>query len=416
MSSKMSTGLSTIPRRDHSRPEHSSIPKSAFSSASSSSDALSESSEESSDGASSGPSDRVSTDFSRPQRPLFAFGNQGPVFSFGTAMNSTSSDRLPPGRKSQKKKGSRGDEGHNTRPKNTQIPATGRTCYSGVGDGQLVSHRSRPFQPPLFTFFHRLEQEAPLFTPSTDAMKSRAPILDQHRRSPKRRTSLTDDSKSKDRRSLGSHREVAFVYEGESLESDGGQTLKDNTGSIKWGTRKPDSLRSLEPREQERFPAFLQSKRSDEQRGENPIPVIRSPDNLRYGQRETSPGIMIREGRNPTVASRTGFSERHTKTGEGFKIVSGPVYMTGGADGGEGLRHFDEMNDWWEQELLNQTEPQPPDLRGQADFDRLSSVTASLKPILKNSRSSFRNDTTPAHSNPVRFVDSEGKLYWTLDN
>lgn len=70
------------------------------------------------------------------------------------------------------------------------------------------------------------------------------------------------------------------------------------------------------------------------------------------------------------MASRTGFSERHSKTGQDFKIVSGPVYMTGGADGGEGLRHFDDLNYWWESELLNQTKPQPPDLGRQADLDR----------------------------------------------
>lgn len=417
MSGKMSIGLSNIPRRHCSRPAHSSIPKSAFSSGFSSdtpSDALNESSEgpssdsseESSDGASSEKSDRLSSDFSRRQRPLFAFGNQGPVFSFGTATNSTSSDRLPRGWKSQNKKGSSG-EGHNACPKNTQIPATGHIRNSGVRVTQLPSHRCQSFQPPLFAFFHHLEQEAPLIAPGTGAVKSR---------SPKRRTRFTDGSQSKNRRSLGSHRAEALVREGEDLESDGGQTLRNNMGSVKRGNSRPDSLRSMELREQEPFPSFRQSNPPDEQRGDIPIPVVRSADNLFYGQRETSLETMIRDGRNPTMACRAGFSERHTKTDEGFKIVSGPVYMTGGADGGEGLRHFDEMNDWWERELLNQTEPQSPNLRRQADFERQSSTTASLKPILKNSRSSFTNGTTLAHSNPVRFVDSEGKLFWTLDN
>lgn len=395
MSGKMSTGLSTIPRRHRSRPALLSLPESTRS------DALSESSEgpsrdsseESSDDASSGPSDRLSSDFSRHQRPLFAFGNQGPVFSFGTAMNSTSSDQLPRG-------------SNNARPKSPQIVAT--AC--------IRNSRARVApQPPLFTFFHHLEQEAP-FAPGTGALKSRSLILDQKLRSPKRRTRFTDDSQSKDRRSPGSHREEGLVCEGENLESDGVQILKNNMGSIKRGTCRPDSLKSMELQEQEPFPAIRQPKRSDEQRGDNPIPIVRSTDNLLYGQRERSPEIMIREGRNPKKAFRTGFSERHTKTGEGFKIVSGPVYMTGAADGGEGLRHIDEMNDWWERELLNQTEPLPPHFRHQSDFDKQSSATASLKPILKTSRSSFTNGTTPVHSNPVRFVDSEGKLYWTLDN
>lgn len=418
MSGKMSIGLSNIPRRHCSRPAHSSIPKSAFSSGFSSetpSDALNESSEgpssdsseESSDGASSEKSDRLSSDFSRRQRPLFAFGNQGPVFSFGTATNSTSSDRLPRGWKSQNKKGSSGDEGHNACPKNTQIPATGYIRNSGVRVAQLRSHHGQSFQPPLFAFCHHLGQEAPLIAPGTGAVKSR---------SPKRRTRFTDGSQSKNRRSPGSHRAEALVREGEDLESGGGQTLRNNMGSVKRGTSKPDSLRSMELREQEPFPSFRQSNPPDEQRGDIPIPVVRCADNLFYGQRETSPETMIRDGRNPTVACRAGFSERHTKTDEGFKIVSGPVYMTGGADGGEVLCHFDEMNDWWERELLNQTKPQPPNLRRQADFERQSSTTASLKPILKNPRSSFTNGTTLAHSNPVRFVDSEGKLFWTLDN
>lgn len=414
----MSIGLSNIPRRHCSRPAHSSTQESAFSSGFSSdtpSDALNESSEgpssdsseESSDGASSETSDRLSSDFSRPQRPLFAFGNQGPVFSFGTATNSISSDRLPRGWKSQKKKGSSGDEGHNASPKNTQIPATGHIRNSGVRVAQLPSHRGQSFQPPLFTFFHRLEQDSPLIAPGTGAVKSR---------SPKPRTRFTDGSQSKNRRSLGFHRAEALVCDEEDLDSDGGQILRNSMGSLKRGTSRPDSLRSMELREQEPFPAFRQSKPPDEQRGDIPIPVVRSADSLFYGQRETSPETMIRDGRNPTIACRRGFSEHHTKTDEGFKIVSGPVYMTGGADGGEGLRHFDEMNDWWERELLNQTEPQPPNLRRQADFERQTSKTASLKPILKNSRSSFTNGTALSHSNPVRFIDSEGKLFWTLDN
>lgn len=414
----MSIGLSNIPKRHCSRPAHSSTQGSAFSSGFSSdtpSDALNESSEgpssdsseESSDGASSETSDRLSSDFSRPQRPLFAFGNQGPVFSFGAATNSISSDRLPRGWKSQKKKGSSGDEGHNASPKNTQISATGHIRNSGVRVAQLPSHRGQSFQPPLFTFFHRLEQEAPLIAPGTGAVKSR---------SLKPRTRFTDGSQSKNRRSLGFHRAEALVCDEEDLDSDGGQILRNSMGSVKRGTSRPDSLRSMELREQEPFPAFRQSKPPDEQREDIPIPVVRSADSLFYGQRETSPETMIRDGRNPTIACRRGFSEHHTKTDEGFKIVSGPVYMTGGADGGEGLRHFDEMNDWWERELLNQTEPQPPNLRRQADFERQTSKTASLKPILKNSRSSFTNGTTLSHSNPVRFIDSEGKLFWTLDN
>lgn len=413
MLSKLSTGLPSPHRRHRSRPAHSSSPESAFSSGPSSdtsSDALSESSEgqsseEPSDGASSRPSDRLSGDFSRGQRPLFAMGHQGPVFSFGIAKKSTSSDRFPSGWKSQKKGISHGEKDDNGRPKNSQIRAPGRIRNSGVRVTQPPSHDSRSSQTPLYTFFHHREQEAPLFAPGTGVVRSRPPILDQHLRSTKQRARFTDHSQSKDRRSQGSHREKVFNCEGQDLVSGGGRILKKDMGSIRRGTSRPGNLRSMELREQESPPAFRKSKRSHEQRGDNPIP------------RETSPEIVVRKGRNPTKASRTEFPERRTKTGHGFKIVSGQVYMTGGADGGEGLRRFDEMNDWWERELLNQTKPPPPDLRRQADLDRRYSTTrASLKPILKKSRSSFANGTTPAHSNPVRFVDSDGNLYWTLDD
>lgn len=420
MLSKTSTGLSSSPRRHRSRTAHSSSPESAFSSGSSSdtsSDTLSESSEgqsseESSDGASSGPSDRLSGDFSRGQRPLFAVGHQGPIFSFGIAKKSTSSGWM-----SQKKVVSCGEKDDNGRPKKSQIRATGRIRNSGVRVTQLPSRHKRSSQAPLYTFFHHREQEAPLFAPGPGVVRSRSPILDQHLRTTKQRTGLADHSQSKDRRSQGSHREKAFVCEGEDLGSDGGQILENNMGSIMRGRSRPDNLRSMELREQESLPAYQQSERSDEQRGDNLIPVVKGAVNLLHGQREMSPEIVVREGRNPTKASWTGLSERHAKTGHGFKIVSGQVYMTGGADGGEGLRHFDEMNDWWERELLNQTKPQPPDVQRQADFDRQYPTTgASLKPILKNPRSSFTNGTTTAHSNPVRFVDSEGNLYWTLDD
>lgn len=418
MSGKMSIDLSNTPRKHFCRQAHPSTQASAFSSVFSSdtiSDALNESSEgpssdsseESSDGASSEASDRLSSYFSRPQRPLFAFGNQGPVFFFGTATNSKASDRVPRGWTSQKKKVLSGDEGHNACPKKVQTPATAHIRNSRVRVAQLPSHLNQSFQPPLFTFFHHLEQEAPLIALGTGATESR---------SPKRRTRCTDGSQSKNRRSAGFHRAEASVCDGEGLESDDMQKLRNNMGSVKGGTSRPEGLRSMELREQEPFHTFRQSKPPDEQRGDIPIPVVRSADNFFYGQRETSPETMIRDGRNPTIACRRGFSKRHTKTDEGFKTLSGPVYMTGGADGGEGLRHFDEMNDWWERELLNQTEPQPPNLRRQADLEGHSSKTASLKPILKNSRSSFTKGTTPSHSNPVRFIDSEGKLFRTLDN
>lgn len=362
----MSKCLSAVPRRHRARPAFLSLPESTPS------DALSESSEgsrdsleESSDDASSGPSDF------RSQRPLFAFGYQGPVFYFGTAINPKSSDQVPRGWKGKHKKVSRGDEGHNACPKTTQITATGRIRNSRVGFAPLPSHHSRSSQPPLFTFLHHLEQEVPLFAPDTGAVKSR---------SPKRRTRFTGDSKSRDSRSPGSHRKAVFVCEGEGLESDDGQMLRNNMRSIRRGTRRPEILKSMELREQEPFPAFGQSKR------------------------------------DITIASRIGFSERHAKTGEGLNIVNGPVYMTGGADGGEGLRHFDEMNDWWERELLNQKEPQSPNFRHKVDSARQSSTTAPVKPILKTSRSSITNSKTPANSNQVHFVDNEGKLYWTLDN
>lgn len=401
MLSKLSTGA------------HSSSPESAFSSGPSSdtsSDAISESSEgqsseESSDGASSRPSDRLSGDFSRGQRPLFAMGHQGPIFSFGIAKKSTSSDRFPSGWKSQKKGISHGEKDDNGRPKNSQIRAPGRIRNSGVRVTQPPSHHSRSSQTPLYTFFHHREQEAPILAPGTGVVRSRPPILDQQLRSTKQRARFTNHSQSKHRRSQGSHREKVFNCEGQDLVSGGGRILKKDMGSIRRGTSRPGNLSSMELREQESPPAFRKSKRSHEQRGDNPIP------------RETSPEIVVRKGQNPTKASRTEFPERRTKTGHGFKIVSGQVYMTGGADGGEGLRRFDEMNDWWERELLNQTKPPPPDLRRQAGLDRRYSTTkASLKPILKKSRSSFTNGTTPAHSNPVRFVDSDGNLYWTLDD
>lgn len=422
---KLSTGLPSSHRRHRSRPAHSSSPESAFSSGPSSdsaSEALSESSEgqsseESSDGASSRPSDRLSGDVSREQRPLFGMGHQGPVFSFGIAKKSTSSDRFPSGWKSLKKGISHREKDDNGRPENSQIRAPGRIRNSGVRLTQLPSHDSRSSQTPLYTFFHHREQEAPLFAPGTGVVRSRPPILDQHLRSTKQRTRFTDHSQSKDRRSQASHREKVFKRKGQDSVSDGGRILKNDMGSIMRGTSRPSNLRSMELREQESPPAFRKSKRSHEQRGDNPIPFVRGTDNLLHGERETSPEIGVRKGRNPTKASRTEFSERHTKTGHGFKIVSGKVYMTGGADGGESLPRFDEMNDWWERELLNQTKPQPPDLRRQAGFDRRHSKTkASLKPILKNSGNSFTNGTTPAHSNPVRFVDSEGNLYWTLDD
>lgn len=425
MLSKFSTGLPSSPRRHRSRPAHSSKSESTFSSGSSSdtsSDALSESSEgqsseEPSDGASGGPSDRLSGNFSRGQRPLFVMGDQGPVFSFGIAKKSTSPDRLPSGWKSQRKVVSRGEKDDNGRPKKSQIRGTERIRNSGVQVTQLPSHHSRSCQAPLYTFFHHREEEAPLFAPGTDVVRSRSPILDQQLRSTKQRTRFTDHSQSKDRQSQGSHLEKAFICEGQDLVSDGGRTLKNDMGSIMRGTSRPDNLRNMELPEQESLPAFRKFERSGEQRGDNPIPVVRGTDNLLHGEWETNPKIVVRKGRNLTKASGIGFSERHTKTGDGFKIVSGKVYMTGGADGGEGLRHFDEINNWWERELLNQTIPKPPDLRRQADFDRRYSTTrASLKPILKNSRSSFKNGTTPAHSNPVRFVDSEGSLYWTLDD
>lgn len=425
MLSKLSTGLSSSPRRHRSRLAHSSSPESAFSSGTSSdtsSDSLSESSEgqsseESSDGTSSGLSDRLSGDFSGGQRPLFTIGNQGPVFSFGIAKKSTSSDRSPSGCKSQKKVVSRGEKDDNGRPKNSQIRATGRIRNSGVCVTQLPSHHRRSSKAPIYTFFHHRKQEAPLFSPGTGVVRSRSPILDQHMRSTKQRTRFTDHSQSKNRRSRGSHREKAFVCEGQDLVSDGGWIPKNNTGSIMRGKSRPDNLRRMELREQESLPSFRHSKCSDEQHGHKPIPVVRGTDNLLHGERETSPEIVVRRGRNPTKTRRRS-SERHTKTGHGFEIASGQVYMTGGADGGEGLRHVDEMNDWWERELLSQTKPQPPpDIRRQADFNRQYSTTrASPKPILKNSRSSSTNGTTPAHSNPVRFVDSEGNLYWTLDD
>lgn len=419
MLSKLSTGLSSSPRRHHSRPAHSSSPELIFSSGSSSdtsSDASSESSEgqsseELSDGASSGPSDRLSGDFSRGQRPLFAMGHQGPVFSFGIAKKSTSSDRIPSGWKCPKKV-SRGEKDDYDRPKKSQIRATERIHNFGVRVTQLPSHHSRSSQAPLYTFLHHREQEAPLFAPGTGVMRSRSPILDQHLQLTKQRTSFADHSQSKDRRSQGSHRGKAFVCEAQDLVSDGGQILKNNMDSIMRETSRPDKLRSTKLREQESLPAFQQSERSDEQCGDNPIPVVRDAFNLLRGQRGTSPEITAHEDQGPTMASRTGFSESHNKTGHGFKIVSGQVYMTGGAGGGENLRHFDEMNDWWERELLNESKSQPPDLQRQADFDR----QLSLKPILKKPRSSFTNGTTLAHSNPVRFVDSEGNLYWTLDD
>lgn len=425
MLSKLSTGLPSADKRHRSRPAHSSIPESAFSSGPSSntsSDASSESSEgqsseESSDGASSRQSDRLSGDFSRGQRPLFAMGHQGPVFSFGIAKKSTSSDRCPSSWKNQKKVISRGEKDDNGRPKNPQVRAPERIRNSGVRVTQLPSHQSRSPQNPLYTFFHHREQGAPLFAPGTGIVRSRQPILDQQLRSTKQLTRFTDHSRSTDRRSQGSHREKVLICEGQDLVPDGGRVLKNDRGSIMRGMRRPSNLRSMELRERESPPAFRQSKRSHEQRVNNPIPVVRGTDNSLHSERETSPEIVVRKGRNPTKACRTELSERHTKAGHGFRIVSGQVYMTGGADGGEGLRRFDKMNDWWERELLNQKKPQPPDLRRQADFNkRYSTTRASLKPILKNSQSSFPNGTAPAHSNPVRFVDSEGNLYWTLDD
>ena len=420
MLSKLSTGLSSSPTKHHSRPAHSSSLEPLFSSGSSSDssgDSSSESSEgqsleELSDGASSGSSHRLSGDFSRGQRPLFAMGHQGPVFSFGIAKKSTSSDRIPSGWKCPKKVVSRGEKDDYDRPKNSQIRATGRIRNFGVRVTQPPSHHSRSSQAPLYTLFPHCEQEGPLFAPGTGVMRSRSPILDQHLQLTKQRTRFADHSQSKDRRSQGSHREKAFVCEAQDLVSDGGQIFKNNMDSMIWGTSRPDKLRSTKLREQESLPAFQRSERSDEQCGDYPLPVVRDAFNVFYGQRETSPEITVREDQDQTVASRTGFSENHTKTGHPFKIVSGQVYMTGGADGGEDLRHFDEMNDWWERELLIETKPQPPDLQRQADSDR----QLSLKPILKNPRSSFTNGTTLAHSNPVRFVDSEGNLYWTLDD
>lgn len=422
MLSQLSTGLPSSDKRHRSRPAHSSSPESAFSSGPSSntsSDASSESSEgqsseESSDGASSRQSDRLSGDFSRGQRPLFAIGRQGPVFSFGIAKKSTSSDRCPSRWKSQKKVISRGEKEDNGRPKNPQVRAPKRIRNSGVRLTQLPSHHSRSSQNPLHTSFHHREQEAPLSAPGTGIVRSRQPVQDQHLRSTKQRARFTDHSRSNDRRSQGSHREKVLICEGQDLLSDGWRILKNDRGSIMRGMSRPSNLRS---REQGPPPAFRQSNRSHEQRGNNPIPVVRGTDNSLHSERETSPDVVVRKGRNPTKARRTEVSERHTKTGHGFKIVSGQVYMTGGADGGEGLRRFDEMNDWWERELLNQKKPQPPDLRRQADLNRrYSTKRAPLKPILKNSQSSFTNGTAPAQSNPVRFVDSEGNLYWTLDD
>lgn len=425
MLSKLSTGLPNSHRRHRSRPAHLSSPESAYSSrpsSNTSSDTLSESSEgqsseESSDSASSRPPDRLSDDFCRGQRPLFAMGHQGPVFSFGIAEKSTSSDRFPSGWKSQKKGILRGEKEDNVRPKNSQIRAPERIRNTGVRVTQLPSHHSQSSQTPLYTFFHNREQEAPLFAPGTDVVSSRQPIVDQYLRSTKQRTRFTDHSRSNDRRPQGSHPEKAFICEGQDLVLNSGRILKNDRGSIKRGMSRPGNLRSMELREQESPRAFRQSKSSHEQLGNNAIAVIRGTDNLLHRERETSPEIFLRNGRNPTKVSRTEFSERHTKTGHGFKIVSGQVYMTGGADGGAGLRRFDEMNDWRERELLNKTKPQPFDLRRQVDFDRrYSTRRVSLKPILKNSRSSFKNGATPAHSNPVRFVDSEGNLYWTLDD
>lgn len=173
MSSKMSTDPSTAPRRHSSRPAHPSSPESALSSGSwsdTSSDALSESSkgpprdssEESSDGTSRGPSDRSSGDFSRRKGPLFALEHQGPVFFFGTAKKSASSDRLSRGRKSQKKVVSHGEEDHNARPEKNQIPPSGRICNSRVHVAPILSHRNRSFQPPLFTFAHASSKNPPI--------------------------------------------------------------------------------------------------------------------------------------------------------------------------------------------------------------------------------------------------------------
>lgn len=425
MLSKLSTGLPNSHRRHRSRPAHSSSPESAYSSGSSSntsSDTSSEgqSSEESSDGASSRLSDRLSDDFCRGQRPLFAMGHQGPVFSFGIALKSTSSDRFPSVWKSQKRGILRGEKDDSGRHKNSQIRAPERIRNSGVRVTQVPSHHSQSSQTPLYTSFHHREQEAPLFAPGTDVVRSRQPIQDQHLRSTKQRTKFTDHSRSNDRRSQGFHREKAFICEGQDLVLNSGRILKNDRGSIKRGMSRPGNLKSMELRElreQKSPPAFRQSKSSHEQRGNSAIAVIRGADNLFHGERETSPEIVLRKGRNPTKASRAEFSEHHTKTGHRFKIVSGQVYMTGGADGGAGLRRFDEMNEWRERELLNQTKLQPLDLRRQADFNRRHSTrSVSLKPILKDSRSSFTNGATSAHSNPVRFVDSEGNLYWTLDD
>lgn len=425
MLSKLSTGLPNSHRRHGSRPAHSSSPESAYSSGSSSntsSDTSSEgqSSEESSDGASSRLSDRLSDDFCRGQRPLFAMGHQGPVFSFGIALKSTSSDRFPSGWKSQKKGILRGEKDDSGRHIISQIRAPERIRNSGVRVTQVPSHHSQSSQTPLYTFFHHREQEAPLFAPGTDVVISRQPIQDQHPRSMKQRTRFTDRSRSNDRRPQGSYREKAFICEGQDLVLNSGRILTNDRGSIKRGMSRAGNLKSMEwreLREEKSPPAFRQSKSSHGQRGNNAIAVIRGADNLSHSERETSPEIVLRKGRNPTKASRAEFSEHHTKTGHRFKIVSGQVYMTGGADGGAGLRRFDEMNDWRERELLNQTKLQPLDLRRQADFNRRHSArSVSLKPILKDSRSSFTNGATPAHSNPVRFVDSEGNLYWTLDD
>lgn len=425
MLSKLSAGLPNSNRRHHSRPAHSSSPESAYSSGPSSHtsrDTLSESSEgqsseESSDGASSRLSDRLSDDFCRGQRPLFAMGHQGPVFSFGIAKKSTSTDRFPSERKSQKKGILCGEKDDNGRPKNSQIRAPELIRNSGVRLTQLPSHHSQSSQTPLYTFPHQREQEAPLFAHGTHVLRLRQPILDQHLRSTKQQTRFTDHSRSNDREPQGSHREKAFIREGQGLVLNGGRILKNDRGSIKRGMSRPGNLRRMKLREQESPPAFRQSKSSNERCGNNAIAVIRGADNLLHKERETSPEIVVRKDRNPTKASRTEFSEGLTKTGYGFKIVSGLVYMTGGADGSAGLRRFDKMNDWRERELLNQTKSQPFDLRRQADFDRrYSTRRVSPKPILKNLRSSFTNGGTPAHSNPVRFVDSEGNLYWTLDD
>lgn len=430
MLSKLSTGLPNSHRRHRSRPAYLSCPESAYLSRPSSKtscDTLSEtsegqSSEESSDSASSRPSDRLSDDFCRGQRPLFAMGHQGPVFSLGIAKKSTSSNRFPSGWKSQKIEILRGEKADNGRPKNSQIRAPERIRNSEVRVTQFICHHSQSSQNPLYTFFHNREQEAPLFAPGTDVVRSQQPIVDQHLRSTKQRTRFTDHSRSNDRPPQVSHPRKAFICEGQDLVLNSRRILKNGRGSIKPGMSRPGNLRSMElreqkSREQESPCGFRQSKSFHEGLRNNAIAIIRGTDNLLKSERQTSPEIILRNGRNPIKASRTEFSERHNKTGHGFKIASGQVYMTGGADGGAGPRRFDEMNDWRERELLNQTKPQPFDLRRQVDFDRrYSTRRVSLKPILKNSRSSFMNRATSAHSNPVRFVDSEGNFYWTLDD